>query len=102
METGVFVALLVWALQHTDEMCEQAVLVQTLAAKAWVALGAAEQVSVRVVAVAHHPPTHHLASLRVEHNENISTQGLFIKTQGPYLKSHMKFFTCQQCIDVAV
>ncbi|MEQ2248237.1 hypothetical protein ILYODFUR_017261, partial [Ilyodon furcidens] len=81
---------------------EQAVLVQALAAKAWVALGAAEQVGVRVVAVAHHSPTHHLASLREEHNENLSTQALFIKTQGPHLKSHKKSFTCQQCIDVAV
>lgn len=42
---------------------EQAVLVQTLAAQSRVALGAAEQVGVRVVAVANHPAAHHLASL---------------------------------------
>ena len=40
---------------------------QTLAAEAGVALGAAEQVSVGVVAVAHHPAAHHLASLSGEH-----------------------------------
>lgn len=45
---------------------EQAVLVQTLAAQARVALGAAEQVGVGVVAVAHHPAAHHLASLSSE------------------------------------
>lgn len=42
---------------------EQAVLVEALAAQAGVALGAAEQVGVGVVAVAHHPTAHHLASL---------------------------------------
>lgn len=42
---------------------EQPVLVQTLAAQSWVALGAAEQVGVGVVAVAHHPAAHHLAGL---------------------------------------
>lgn len=42
---------------------EQAVLVQTLAAESRVALRAAEQVGVGVVAVAHHPATHHLAGL---------------------------------------
>lgn len=43
---------------------EEAVLVQTLTAQARVTLGAAEQVSVGIVAVAHHPAAHHLASLR--------------------------------------
>lgn len=42
---------------------EQAILVQTLAAQSRVALGAAEQVGVRVVAVTNHPAAHHLASL---------------------------------------
>lgn len=42
---------------------EQAVLVQTLAAEARVALWAAEQISVGVLAVANHPAAHHLASL---------------------------------------
>jgi len=47
---------------------EQAVLVQTLAAQPRVALGAAEQVGIGVVAVAHHPAAHHLASLSTESN----------------------------------
>lgn len=47
---------------------EQAVLMQTLAAKSRVALGAAKQVGVGIVAVAHHPAAHHLAGLRGEHN----------------------------------
>lgn len=42
---------------------EQAVLVQALAAQPGVALGAAEQVGVGVVAVANHPAAHHLAGL---------------------------------------
>lgn len=55
---------------------EQAVLVQTLAAQARVALGAAEQVGVGVVAVAHHPAAHDLAGLRGgggEHNQTLNT-----------------------------
>lgn len=51
---------------------EQAVLVQALAAQAGVALGAAEQVSVGVVAVAHHSTAHHLAGLRAEHNQTLT------------------------------
>lgn len=46
---------------------EQPVLVQTLAAQARITLGAAEQVGVGVVAVANHPATHDLASLRIDH-----------------------------------
>lgn len=42
---------------------EQAILVQALAAQSRVALRAAEQVGVGVVAVADHPAAHHLASL---------------------------------------
>lgn len=53
---------------------EQAVLVQTLAAQARVALGAAEQVGVGVVAVAHHPAAHHLASLAGAHRAPIAVQ----------------------------
>lgn len=45
---------------------QQAVLVQTLAAESRVALWAAEQVGVGVVAVAHHPAAHHLAGLQVK------------------------------------
>lgn len=48
---------------------EQAVLVHALAAQARVALGAAEQVGVGVVAVAHHPAAHHLASLSSSERE---------------------------------
>lgn len=43
---------------------EQTVLVQTLAAQTRVALWAAEQVGVGVVAVTHHPAAHDLAGLR--------------------------------------
>lgn len=42
---------------------QQAVLVEALAAQARVALGAAEQIGGGVVAVAHHPAAHDLASL---------------------------------------
>lgn len=53
---------------------EQAVLVQTLAAQAGVALGAAEQVGVGVVAVANHPAAHHLAGLAGAHGAPIAVQ----------------------------
>lgn len=48
---------------------EQAVLVHALAAQTGVALGAAEQVGVGVVAVAHHPAAHHLAGLSSSERE---------------------------------
>lgn len=53
---------------------EQAVLVQALAAQAGVALRATEQVSVGVVAVAHHPAAHHLASLGTEDMQHSHAQ----------------------------
>ena len=49
---------------------EQAALVQALAAQSGVALRAAEQVGVGVVAVADHPAAHHLASLSGEEHKH--------------------------------
>lgn len=60
---------------------EQAVLVQTLAAQSRVALGAAEQVGVRVVAVANHPAAHHLASLSSEGAKTYHTSTIKHSTQ---------------------
>ena len=52
---------------------EQAVLVQTLAAKARVALWTAEQVGCGVLAVTHHPPAHHLARLHTHTHARMHT-----------------------------
>lgn len=54
---------------------QQAVLVQALAAQTRVALGAAEQIGVGVVAVAHHPAAHDLASLSDSQTE-MSVSGM--------------------------
>lgn len=52
---------------------EEAVLVKTLAAQSRVALGAAEEVGVGVVAVANHSAAHHLASLSTNTYITMST-----------------------------
>lgn len=65
-QSGTHQALALLAVLHPRvpaAVGEQAVLVHALAAQTRVALGAAEQVGVGVVAVAHHPAAHHLASL---------------------------------------
>lgn len=66
MGIGTHQALALLAVLHPRvpaAVGEQAVLVHALAAQTRVALGAAEQVGVGVVTVAHHPAAHHLTSL---------------------------------------